>query len=454
MTGVVLFAGGGLACHGLKEAGIDLQLGVEWEADAVTVAQATGLEHVIEGDVRDPELRQRVERPGLLWSSFPCQAWSTAGKRQGAKDERNGWPWTVDAIDAMQPRWFLGENVRGLTFHRAKAKCGRGKTPKPQDCPRCYLDHVIMPQLRERFAWADYQVLDSADFGTPQHRRRVFIAAGPRPIEWPTPTHSKDGDMFTRRWTSMGSALGLTGYNLASHPKQERPVDVSEEPCPSLSGRGNAVLRATSAVMQRSRSGTGNGTNDERRSLDEPCVNLSGSAGGSTRPMLEFRAIGGGRNPQSSELADKRNFRDLTDEPCVTLAASQVGNRGPWIEERNSGVRGWTRRDPSNPSNTLLTGVSPKKTGAPDVPYLASEDGKGVGPRRDGDAPGTSRRRLSVRECRILMNAPAIYDEALALVTKTAAYRILGNGVDRQLSRLLALAVLAADQEAQCDTAA
>lgn len=92
MTGVVLFAGGGLACHGLKEAGIDLQLGVEWEADAVTVAQATGLEHVIEGDVRDAELRQRVERPGLLWSSFPCQAWSTAGKRLGAQDERNGWP--------------------------------------------------------------------------------------------------------------------------------------------------------------------------------------------------------------------------------------------------------------------------------------------------------------------------------------------------------------------------
>jgi len=42
MTGVVLFAGGGLACHGLVEAGLDLELGVEWEADAVKVAQATG----------------------------------------------------------------------------------------------------------------------------------------------------------------------------------------------------------------------------------------------------------------------------------------------------------------------------------------------------------------------------------------------------------------------------
>ena len=47
MTGVVLFAGGGLACHGLEEAGLDLELGMEWEADAVKVAQATGLSHVI-----------------------------------------------------------------------------------------------------------------------------------------------------------------------------------------------------------------------------------------------------------------------------------------------------------------------------------------------------------------------------------------------------------------------
>jgi len=449
MTGVVLFAGGGLACQGLLEAGVELQLGVEWDAKAVKIANAVGLDHVIEGDVRDLSLMAGVRHPGLMWSSFPCQAWSTAGKRKGAKDERNGWPWTVDAIDAMQPRWFLGENVRGLTFHRAKAKCGRGKTPKPQDCPRCYLDHVIMPQLRERFAWADYQVLDSADFGTPQHRRRVFIAAGPRPIEWPTPTHSKDGDMFTRRWTSMGSALGLTGCtldggrNLANHPKQERPVDVSEEPCPSLSGRGNAVLRATSAVMQRSRSGTGNGTNDERRSLDEPCVNLSGSAGGSTRPMLEFRAIGGGRNLQSSELADKRNFRDLTDEPCVTLAASQVGNRGPWIESR------WPGPAPTVTAQEVKGTRASKASGytfngGPDRASDALALGTGYA-QRGKDALAGARRRLTVKECRILMGAPEVYDEALGLVSKTHAYRILGNGVDRQMSRLLAEAVIQAE---------
>lgn len=52
---------------------------------------------------------------------------------------------------------------------------------------------------------------------------------------------------------------------------------------------------------------------------------------------------------------------------------------------------------------------------------------------------------LTVKECRILMNAPEVYDEALGLVSKTHAYRILGNGVDRQMSRLLAEAVIQAE---------
>lgn len=461
MTGVVLFAGGGLACHGLVEAGLDLKLGVEWEADAVKVAQATGLSHVIEGDVRNPELRQRVERPGLLWSSFPCQAWSTAGKRQGAKDERNGWPWTVDWIDAVSPRWFIAENVRGLTFHRGEADCDAGARPKPDDCPRCYLDHVILPQLRERFAWVDGRVLNSADYGTPQHRRRLFIVAGPRRICWPAPTHSEVGDLWTKPWRSMGEALGLTGCtvdtarNSAANPNKEIPVDVDREPCSTVGTKGNQYVQPVAAIMQRGRDG---GTRDERRSLGEPCVSLSGAAGGSTRPMLELRVIGGGRNASDGT----RSFRDLTGEPSVTMTAEQIGNRGPWIESRWPGPSptvtaqevkgprashgGSFNGGPDRASDALALGTGYARKPAPSV-TTASGHGLGSSASRDYVEQELGRRRLTVEECRVLMNAPTCYDDALDLVTKTAAYRILGNGVDRQLSRLLALAVLDADKE-------
>ena len=148
--------------------------------------------------------------------------------------------------------------------------------------------------------------------------------------------------------------------------------------------------------------------------------------------LVGFRAIGGGRNPQSADVAHLRNFRDLTDEPSVTMTAEQIGNAGPWIESRWPG-----------PSPTVST-VEAK--GSNDA-YRSTDEKPKMNKACDALWFATGRRRLTVEECRVLMNAPSCYDDALDLVTQTAAYRILGNGVDRQLLRLLALAVLDADKE-------
>jgi DNA-cytosine methyltransferase len=50
----------------------------------------------------------------ILSGGFPCQPYSSAGRRLGKEDERHLWPQMLRAIREIQPRWIVGENVLGI----------------------------------------------------------------------------------------------------------------------------------------------------------------------------------------------------------------------------------------------------------------------------------------------------------------------------------------------------
>lgn len=95
----------------------------------------------------------------LLVGGFPCQSFSIAGKRKGFEDPRGQMFFHIKRIlRAKKPRLLMLENVAGLLSHN------HGRT----------FQRIIsdITQLGYRVEW---QVLNSANFNTAQHRTRVYI---------------------------------------------------------------------------------------------------------------------------------------------------------------------------------------------------------------------------------------------------------------------------------------
>lgn len=64
--------------------------------------------------------KERLEADGidcntieLIHGGYPCQPFSTSGKREGEEDDRFLWPEVRRLIKAIRPHWFVGENVAG-----------------------------------------------------------------------------------------------------------------------------------------------------------------------------------------------------------------------------------------------------------------------------------------------------------------------------------------------------
>jgi DNA (cytosine-5)-methyltransferase 1 len=208
---ISLFSGAGGLDWGVEQAGFQVGAAVEMDGDAADTMEKNF------PDLRSPVIRRSIlevptreilrsaglkgrERPDLLVGGPPCTPFSKSGfwlewKRAGLDPDASLLQAYTRVLAEARPRAFVLENVYALTYDN--------KASRP----------AFLRLLREiedagyRYRW---QVLNSADYGVPQARPRLFVVGvrrGTKMPEFPKPTH---GGRWERRATGGGDRTHVT----------------------------------------------------------------------------------------------------------------------------------------------------------------------------------------------------------------------------------------------------
>lgn len=175
-----LFSGIGGLDLGLERAGMK----VIWQSEIDPYCNKVLKKHWPEvtnhGNIKDINWGD-VERPDVVCGGYPCQPFSTAGKRKGTDDPRHLWPWVRDAISALRPSYAILENVRG---HLSMGGL------------------QVIGELAEIGYDAEWRVVSAAGVGAPHRRDRIIIVAYANDSGDGTPERKIDsnGSQEIKRW--------------------------------------------------------------------------------------------------------------------------------------------------------------------------------------------------------------------------------------------------------------
>jgi len=116
---------------------------------------------------------QYLTQPEIVIGGPPCQPFSVGGNQLGRQDPRNGFPIFLKAVRMHSPKLAIFENVRGMLYQG-----------------RAYLTEIVTA-LEDLGYVVESKILRAADYGVPQMRERLFVAAHRGEWTFPPPTFPK-----------------------------------------------------------------------------------------------------------------------------------------------------------------------------------------------------------------------------------------------------------------------
>lgn len=202
--GIDLFSGAGGLSLGFEQAGFDIAAAVEIDpihcatheynfpystAICASVVNMTGEEIRRRANLGDTDV-------DVVFGGAPCQGFSMIGKR-ALDDPRNQLVFHyVRLVSELQPKYFVFENVRGLTL---------GKHAE-------FLSELISALEAAGYdVLSPYQVLNAADYGVPQDRKRLFVIGARRGLD--VPDYPKPHDQRVSVWEAIGDLPDADGFD-------------------------------------------------------------------------------------------------------------------------------------------------------------------------------------------------------------------------------------------------
>ena len=195
-----LFAGVGGMRLALESIGGTCVFSSEWDAHAQKTYEANFGE-VPHGDITKIKTSD-IPKFDILSAGFPCQPFSSFGKRAGFKHKTQGTLFfdVLRIIEAKKPDAFILENVKGLISHDGRRTM-----------------ETILGALDAAGYEVVHSVLNAANYGVPQHRERVYIVGFRRQkfgsnidFQWPAKKRKSAG---------IGKHLekNVEGYSISKH---------------------------------------------------------------------------------------------------------------------------------------------------------------------------------------------------------------------------------------------
>ena len=267
---------------GLRRAGVDVRTVCYNEIEAF--AQANLVAKIEEGRMdnapiwTDLKTFPAQEFCGVvdgITCGYPCQPFSSAGKRRGKEDPRHLWPYIREHVQTIGPSWVFAENVEG--------HISLGLS-------------TVLSDLEEDGFQTAWGIFSAEEVRAPHRRKRVYILA-----------HAKSGQPKQSQARNGGQDTGGGSKEELANSSSEGLEGPARE---SLQG-GSERLTSTNGTTQWPAR-----LKEEQYEWEEPRVTeaqseLGGAVDGTQHRVDRLRLLGNGVVPQTAELAWKTLWKKM-----------------------------------------------------------------------------------------------------------------------------------------------